>query len=124
MSAADVLTIQRPEGVTDARWQTLQRLAQHTVSGHHPWCEDHYEDTHGGWCNRTESRGGIEAQLTTGTLTGLPMIGVWPKRGDGVDLTELSLSQAVSLVDLLERMICEAGGSLGAAPLGLGEVDQ
>jgi hypothetical protein len=109
-TVADTLTIQRPEGVSDARWGTLASLAEMVVSGHAPWCNDHHDADDGdpldGWCRYTEedetAGGAVRVQIANGTMDGRAVIDIVLADGSQA-LTELTPFEAYCIGDTLRR---------------------
>ena len=103
---SDAITIARPEGMSDGRWEALAQRASIMVNGHMPWCSDHREadDPDGGWCFwENEIRGVCIVDVSNGTLEGTTRIGI-EARGD-VTLDSLSIREAGVIASQLEHAI-------------------
>jgi hypothetical protein len=70
------LSLVRPEGVSDARWDSMQTMAHLVVTGHYPWCTDHEGEPFDpdGWCRREMKSRVSEVTLSNGTLSGAPVV--------------------------------------------------
>jgi hypothetical protein len=91
------LSLERPEGISNARWENMQTMAHLVVTGHYPWCTDHEGEPfdRDGWCRRVMKSRVCHVTLSNGTLSGAPMVVV--EEADGVNFTELSVDQAACL---------------------------
>jgi hypothetical protein len=94
---ADTLRLERPEGISDGRWENMQTMAHLVVTGHYPWCTDHEGEPFDpdGWCRREMKSRVSRITLSNGTLSGAPLVVV--EEADGVNFTELSVDQAACL---------------------------
>lgn len=99
--STDIMTIKRPDGLTDGRWAAYQNLAQLIITGHTPWCVDHHGEGDDGWCQQTLTSFCAEVEITNGTTDGRTKIGIYA-RGD-VDLEDLTVEQASAVGSLVTQ---------------------
>ena len=74
----EVVTLSRPEGMKDARWERVNVEADLLATGHYTWCDDHQnaDDEYGGYCYRRQSNPFGNVDMSNGSHDGGILIAV------------------------------------------------
>jgi hypothetical protein len=115
--STDVLSVERPEGTSDARWEQMKISAHKVLTGHFPWCDDHEgagsED--GGYC-RTERKTPVGViTVHNGTHTGAP--GVAIDLADEIDILDMDMAVARCLAASIEHVLVDVWVSNPEGPI-------
>jgi hypothetical protein len=102
-TAPDALELERPEGISDGRWEAIRAQVHKIVTGHAPWCEDHRgrEAGEAGWCTHTVRPFCGEVELSTGSVTGGVTVALY--LDGGVEADNLTVAQAGAIGSSLEQ---------------------
>lgn len=104
----EVVTLSRPEGMKDARWERVNVEADLLATGHYTWCDDHQnaDDEYGGYCYRRQSNPFGNVDMSNGSHDGGILIAV---DCGTQSLTELSISTASCVAAHLNKLAYWAG---------------
>jgi hypothetical protein len=115
--SADILSIERPEGISDARWEVMKLSVHKILTGHFAWCDEH-EDAggeDGGYCRTVRHTPIGDITVHNGTHTGAP--GVVVDLSVEVDLLEMSMSTARCLTASIEAVLSDVWVSNPEGPI-------
>jgi hypothetical protein len=103
--SADVLSVERPEGTSDARWEQMKISAHKVLTGHFPWCDDHEGEgsEDGGYCRAEHKTPVGVITVHNGTHTGAP--GVVVDLRQDVNLLEMDMATARCLAASIENVL-------------------
>lgn len=100
----DVFVTQRPEGLSDTAWNARIATAHRVITGHAPWCTDHYRSPEDpaseSWCRHVMTWWCGETVIHNGTLDGRTVIAF--TLADRIDVESLSIAEAGAIGSMLD----------------------